>query len=421
MEKIFKYIFLAIFLASCSSLHHDRVIEVDRKEYIKTDKRLDKYSNEDILANSDLSNRVFNRNDRKINKDLKGVWVSTVLNLDFPKNKGYNPEMQKREIDQIVKNVKSWGFNAIFFQVKPASDVFYNSSKLPWSSYLTGVEGKNPGYDPLEYFIQKSHENGIELHAWINPYRVSMSNDLSKLAPNNFARLHPEYVYEYGGKLYLNPAKKEVVKYLYEVIEEIVLNYDVDGIHLDDYFYPYPDYGKLPNFDKSSFNQSGFMDLGDFRRENVNDLIKNLSVSIHKLKPNISFGISPFGIWRNSKNDINGSNTNGLQSYDSLYADSIKWMSNSWVDYIAPQIYWGIGHSAADYYELVNWWSDMARKTNTVLYVGEGLYKYRQNNWDKSEIRRHKELRDRNSNINGFIVFRYETLLNDPWMADEIK
>lgn len=418
MKKI-KYLLCLILLASCTSLN---LLEISNSSIINNKKTsIENTNNESILSDENLSKEVFNKKKRNINKNIRGVWVSTVLNLDFPSKKGLDEKTLKKEIDNIVNNVKEMGLNAIFFQVKPNNDAFYHSKNLPWSRYLTGKEGVIASFDVLDYFIKKAHENNIELHAWINPYRVSMNTNYDELSSKNIAKIHPEWVFEYAGKLYLNPAKKEVVKYLYENIEEIVKNYDIDGIHLDDYFYPYPVNNKpLPNFDKEEYimyakeNQS----LGEFRRENVNELIKNLSVSIHKIKPNISFGVSPFGIWRNYKTDIRGSKTDGLASYDTLYADVITWMENSWIDYVAPQIYWHIGHDKADYETLVEWWNKEAKRTDTVLYIGEGIYKF--NTWEKDEIKKHRLIRQKNSNVNGYIIFRYQTINENRWIADEI-
>lgn len=410
---------LLLAFMSCTSItsRNEKFTEITPSEDIS----LKNKSNQDILSNEQYSKQIFNRKNRDINKNLKGVWVSTVINLDFPKNKGFDAEVQKEEIKQIVKDVKSWGLNAIFLQVKPTDDAFYKSKNLPWSMYLTGVENGTPSYDPLKYFVEQAHENGLELHAWINPYRVSMTTDYSKLSSKNVAKKHPDWVYEYAGKLYLNPAKPEVINYLSENIEEIVTNYDIDGLHLDDYFYPYPDGSKsLPNFDDleyQKYSKDG-ESLSDFRRRNVDDLIKNLSVSVHKIKPNISFGVSPFGIWRNKKTDPKGSDTNGLQAYDSIYADALNWMQNGWVDYVAPQIYWEISNSKASYETLISWWSKNAKNTDTVLYIGEGIYKA--DTWAKDELDKHKKLREE-KNVQGFILFRYDILKQNKWMIEKVR
>lgn len=417
----------SLFIVSCTStdtfIELGKTVSKDIKVSTKTDtevKDLSKKENKEILNNNEFQKIVFDRTNRTKNKNLKGVWVASVFNLDFPKTKGEGAEEQKREIEEIVKTIKSWGMNAIFLQVKPSSDALYKSSKLPWSSYLTGKEGLNPGYDPLEYFIKVAHNNNIEIHAWVNPYRVLTHNNKSVLSEINIANVHPEWVFEYANKLYLNPAKPGVVQYLYNAIEEIVTNYDIDGIHLDDYFYPYPEKGlALPDFDKEDFLKSNYQNLGDFRRANVDSLISNLSVSIHKIKPNLPFGISPFGIWRNKSNDERGSQTSGLQAYDDLYADILKWMENGWIDYVAPQIYWNVGHEQADYAELVEWWNDVAGKTNTLLYIGEGIYKFGE--WDKDELAIHKLLRKQYQNVDGFILFRYNILKDNPQILDEVK
>ena len=415
MKKLKVFCLLSL-LASCSYIDKNvDLVEID------VNKNLVGKNNEDILKDKELKDKVFDKRYRKINNNLKGVWVSTVLNLDFPTKASLDEKEQKREIENIVKEAKDMGLNAIFFQVKPTNDAFYNSKNLPWSKYLTGKEDTKPSYDPLEYFIEVAHKNNMELHAWINPYRVSMNTDLSKISEKNIVKKHPDWVFTYEGKMYLNPAKPGVVKYLYENIEEIVKNYDVDGIHLDDYFYPYPVAGKpLPNFDKKEYEQYAELNqsLADFRRENVNNLIKNLSVSIHKIKPELAFGISPFGIWRNEKDDIRGSKTNGLASYDNLYADVVKWMENSWIDYVAPQIYWDTKHEKANYETLVKWWNDVSYKTNTTLYIGEGIYKFK--DWDTNEISKHRKIRNANDNVKGYIIFRYKTLDENRWLSDEI-
>lgn len=416
---------LAFLILSCSTTEPNLVeIKGKKPEKVEQVVKLKEQDNEKILKDETMSKIVFDRHKRKINQDLKGVWVSTVFGLDFSKTKNYDMEKQKQEIDEIVKNVKDWGLNAIFLQVKPSNAVIYPSKVHPWDACLTGVEGVDPGYDPLKYFVTKAHENNIELHAWINPYRAALTTDLSKLSNRNVVKQHPDWVFEFKGKLYLNPGKPEVVKHLYQNIEEIVKNYDVDGVHLDDYFYPYPNQGeKIANFDEAEYEKYGkqYPTIEDYRRANVDDLIKNLSVSVHKIKPELSFGVSPFGIWRNAKKDERGSLTDGLAAYDDLYADIVKWMENGWIDYVAPQIYWEIGHKKADYKTLVNWWSKEAEKTNTPLYIGEGVYKYAENNWSKDELIKHRDIRKANPSIKGYILFRYETLKNNPKIVEEMR
>ncbi|CAM3429810.1 glycoside hydrolase family 10 protein [Pseudostreptobacillus hongkongensis] len=389
----------------------------DKKETEKEDKLIvdSSATNDEILSNENLKSVVFDRSDRQVNKDLKGVWVASVLNLDFPKTRG--TENQKREIDNMMDNIKNWGLNAVFFHVRPAADALYKSENEPWSIYLTGVQDQDPGYDPLAYAIEAAHKRGLELHAWINPYRASMNLDRSKLSDRSVVKKHPEWIFEYDGKYYMNPGNPDVVRYVSNEIEYIVRNYDIDGMHLDDYFYPYPSstLNLSDSFDDAEYekNTKGFTDRKEWRRDNVDKMIQNLSVSVHKIKPKLSFGVSPFGIWRNVSSDPSGSNTKGLQAYDSLYADSVKWMREGWVDYIAPQIYWNIGFDKADYTELVRWWSSVSEKTNTPFYVGQGTYKA--SDWKNSdETARQLELNKNYKAVNGVIFFRYETLLNNP-------
>lgn len=402
-----------ITLIKIEDLEKEKKSEV--KDIHKINEETSKIDNEEILSNENLKTNVFDRNQRVLNNNLKGVWVATVARLDFPHTS--SAESQKKEIDTIMDNVKSWGLNAVFFHVRPTADAFYLSENEPWSIYLTGTQDKYPGFDPLEYAIEAAHSRGIELHAWINPYRSSMNLDLDKLSSKSVVKKHPEWIFTYDNKFYMNPGNPEVVKYVSKEIEYIVSKYDIDGLHLDDYFYPYPSAtSSLPeNVDDKEYEIYGknFDNKADWRRDNVNNMIKNLSVSVHKIKPGISFGVSPFGIWRNKDNDLTGSDTKGLQSYDSLYADSIEWMKEGWVDYIAPQIYWKIGHSKADYSELVKWWSQKARETNTALYVGQGTYKV--NEWeDSEETTKQLKLNESYPEVKGTIFFRYETLLNNP-------
>ncbi|WP_156300309.1 glycoside hydrolase family 10 protein [Streptobacillus canis] len=427
MKKIIAGLALASFLISCSSAVEqvDLYKDYKPKYELGTEKKVEeevtitsKTSNKEILSNEKLTTVIFNRENRKINKNLKGVWVASVINLDFPKTK--TMEEQKREIDTMMDNVKSWGLNAVFFHVRPSADALYNSDFEPWSIYLTGVQNQNPGYDPLEYAINAAHKRGIELHAWINPYRASMTTDISKLSDKSIVKRKPEWIFEYEGKFYMNPGNPKVVSYVSGAIEEIVEKYDIDGLHLDDYFYPYPSStAKMgDNVDQKEFDMygAGYSNREDWRRDNVNNMIKNLSVSVHKIKPNLSFGVSPFGIWRNIENDARGSKTRGLQSYDSLYADSLKWMQEGWIDYVAPQIYWNIGFEKADYEELVKWWAEKSSETNTPLYVGHGVYKYLEGNpWkDPKELEKQLKLNEKYEAVDGSIFFRYGTLLENP-------
>ena len=348
--------------------------------------------------------------------ELRGVWVASVINIDWPSKKGLSVESQKREYIQILENVKKWNMNAVFVQVKPVGDAFYPSKYAPWSEYLTGTQGINPGYDPLKFMVDEAHKRGIEFHAWFNPYRLTMNGGIEKLSSNNIGRKKPEWTVMYGGKLYLNPGIPEVNDYVVDSIMEVVKNYDIDGVHMDDYFYPYKVKGQeYP--DSTQYKKYGrnFSSIGDWRRNNINMLVQKLNKSIKNEKSDVSFGISPFGVWRNASTDpIKGSNTRaGIQNYDDLYADILKWMENSWLDYVAPQIYWNQGFEVAEYNTLVNWWSNNAKKTKTDLYIGQAAYKVK--DWTNSnELTNQINYNRRFSEVKGSIFFSYKSLRDNP-------
>ncbi len=302
-------------------------------------------------------------------REFRGAWLHTVSG-------GYKgmgtAEMKKLLIEQL-NSLQEAGINAIVFQVRPEADALYKSNLEPWSRFLTGVQGQapSPEWDPMAFMIEECHKRGMEFHAWVNPYRVK-TNLKSTLAPNHIYWKHPEWFVEYGNQLYFDPGIPESRKFIGKVVKDIVGRYDVDAIHMDDYFYPYPIAGKdFP--DDLSFARygMGFSKKQDWHRDNVNVLIKELHELIRSEKPWVKFGISPFGIYRNKKNDPNGSETNGLQNYDELYADILLWVNKGWIDYSVPQIYWEIGNPAADYEKLVAWWAKHA--SNRPLFIGQDV------------------------------------------------
>lgn len=309
------------------------------------------------------------------NERMEGIWVSTTLNLDYPSTKTKNSETLKAEADEIINNCADMGITDIFFQVRPASDSFYKSDIYPWSQWLTGAQGVAPdnNFDPLQYWIDNAHSKGMKLHAWINPYRVTNNinltlNDLAYTSP---ARQHPEWVVSHEGKLYFDPAIPDVQNLVVSGIEEIVNNYNVDGIHMDDYFYP----GSTFNDSASYAKYGNGMDKDNWRRENVNTLVNNIHSKIKSTNKDIEFGISPVGVWANKKNNPLGSDTYGSESYYKNYADTRKWALEGWIDYIAPQIYWEIGNKTIDYKTAVMWWADTLKDCNTKLYIGLADYK----------------------------------------------
>jgi len=307
-------------------------------------------------------------------REFRGVWVATLSNIDWPSRPGLTADQQKQEFIGILEKHKSQGINAIILQVRPAADAFYGKSREPWSQWLMGKQGVAPaaGYDPLTFAIKEAHFRGIELHAWFNPYRASM-NSVTPLSEQHITKKHPEWFFTYGGKKQFDPGIPEVREYITQVILDVVKNYDVDGIHFDDYFYPYPIAGQRID-DGNTFYKypNNFSDVKDWRRNNVDLLIKMVDDSIHHYKKYVKFGISPFGIWRNKYEDAEGSASSGLSNYAELYADSRKWVKEGWVDYINPQIYFTFTRKAAPFGVLLDWWSNNAYGRH--VYVGHGAY-----------------------------------------------
>lgn len=308
-------------------------------------------------------------------REFRAAWIQSV-NGQF---RGMPTEKLKQNLIGQLNSLQKAGINAIIFQVRPEADALYASRLEPWSRFLTGVQGKapEPYWDPMQFMIDECHKRGMEFHAWINPYRTKTTLK-SELAPNHVYNIHPEWFVTYGDQLYFDPALPESRRHICMVVRDIVSRYDVDAIHMDDYFYPYPIKGKdFP--DDASFARfgGGFSNKGDWRRSNVNVLIKKLHETIREIKPWVKFGVSPFGIYRNESSDPLGSKTKGLQNYDDLYADVLLWAREGWIDYNIPQIYWHIGHPVADYETLVKWW---ARNTeNRPLFIGQSVMNTVQN------------------------------------------
>jgi len=361
----------------------------------------------------------------KINdNELRGVWIATVFNINFPSKPGISADQMKTEIDDIIENCKEANLNAIFFQVRPTGDALYDSAIFPTSKYLTGKQG-DPfvgGFDPLRYIIEEAHKNNIELHAWVNPYRItnasaaSPEQDLNALAPNNPARMNPSWVVKYDGKLFYNPGLPEVQELITNGITEIVRKYDVDGIHFDDYFYPYPVAGV--NFDDdAAYKKHGtsYNSIGDFRRASVNKLVENVYKEIKKINPEVRFGISPFGIWANQSDKTpTGSKTGGLESYYSIYSDAKAWVNGGYIDYICPQIYWSFTTKVAPFDVLVRWWSALVDGTGVDLYIGHAAY--RVSEWDSDrELPRQVEYARSYMGVAGSVFYGYKDLIENSY------
>jgi len=303
-------------------------------------------------------------------REFRGAWIQCV-NGQF---QGMSPLTMQKTLQGQLDELQKDGVNAIIFQIRSECDALYDSKMEPWSRFLTGVQGQAPSpyWDPLQWMVTECHKRGMELHAWINPYRAK-TKTTTMLSSNHIAIKHPELVFSYDGQFILNPAKSANREYICKIVDDIVRRYDIDGIHIDDYFYPYPVSGLvIPDDNDFQQNNNGFSNINDWRRDNVNVFIKQLHDSIKSIKPWVKFGVSPFGIYRNKINAPNiGSDTKGLQNYDDLYADVLLWVNNGWVDYCVPQIYWQIGHPTADYSALINWWNKYAG--NRPLYIGEDV------------------------------------------------
>ncbi len=309
--------------------------------------------------------------------EFRAVWIATVNNIDWPSKPGLSTDQQKKEILAILDRHAKNGINALIMQVRPASDAFYPSDLEPWSKYLTGTPGKAPFpfYDPLRFWIEECHKRNMEFHAWLNPFRVAQNAE-EPLAGNHIAFKHPDWIVNYGGKLYFDPGLPETREFVTKVVTDIVTRYDVDAIHFDDYFYPYPLREDFPDGNSFAQYNRGYKpgQKADWRRENVDLIIRMLSAGIKKTKPWVKFGISPFGVWRNNADDPEGSKTTAsTTNYDQLYADILKWQKNGWIDYCLPQLYWQIGNPSVDFLTLSIWWA--AHAYNRAMYIGHAVYK----------------------------------------------
>lgn len=310
-----------------------------------------------------------------ITHEMRGLWVATVRNIDWPSRNTLSADQQRAELLDILDRAKAAGFNAIFLQVRSAGDAMYASPLEPWSASLTGTQGKDPGYDPLAFAVTQAHARGLELHAWINPYRAGNTADSASLAANHIFHARPELVRVYGGSLWFDPGEPDVQTEVINVVKDIVQRYDVDGIHADDYFYPYQvkdANGATLDFpDSASYARSGStLSRDDWRRANVDQFVQRLYQEVHALKPTIDVGISPFGIWRPG----NPPSVSGLDAYATIYADSRKWLQQGWVDYLAPQLYWANSAPQQSFSALLDWWiSQNTRGRN--LWPGMAAYR----------------------------------------------
>lgn len=367
-------------------------------------------------------------------KDIRGVWISNVANIDTPK--GLPVAEYQDYLRKMIANVASYNLNTIIFQVRPTNDAYYYSKLNPMSRYITGHEGQDPGFDVLAFVIEEAKKYHISVHAWMNPYRVSLAaldklemtkeEYLNSLDDLNFAKRHPEHtIIDGANKIILSPSHPEVIEFVTESIMEVIDNYDVEGVHIDDYFYPY---AKIPEekeqADYLKYRDDENQSFDDFRRNNVNKMIKSIhdamKKSFNKNHKKVLFGISPFAIYRtNSKIREDGwdkgsyHSANALQCYSELYSDVYKWMKEKWIDYVVPQVYFPFGRSDVTYHDLVWWWSNICEETKTTLYIGMGLYQMGSNEvWDNpEEMANQLKFNCQYSNVNGVIFFTYKDLV----------
>ena len=362
---------------------------------------------------------------------FRGAWIATVANIDWPSVEAVgNDSLQQEEMVWILDSLQSLGINAVIFQVRPTADALYYSELEPSSHWLTGTQGVPLTYDPLEWTIDEAHKRNMEVHVWLNPYRVNLAKtDTSILAPDHLLRRHPEWFWCYAKQWYFDPGLPITREWICTVVQDIVDRYDIQAIHMDDYFYPYPQ-GKQALPDTTTFAQypRGFEDIRDWRRDNVNLAIQAISETIKECKPEVEFGISPFGVWRNAAVDSTGSATQaGITNYDDLYADIRLWIREGWIDYVLPQLYWEIGKKVADYEILAHWWANEVKGTKCQLYIGMAPYRLEgaspKTPWGQgNEIGRQMRLNRTIPEISGECFYSTRPLLRNPrGVCDTIK
>lgn len=351
---------------------------------------------------------------------LRGMWLASVANRDWPSRPGLTAGQQRAELIGHLDTAVKRRLNAVIFQIRPAADALWPSPYEPWSQYLTGTQGKDPGWDPLGTAVKEAHARGLELHGWFNPYRVAVHDDPKKLVASHPARKHPDWVVAYGGKLYYNPGIPAVRAFVQKAMLDALRRYPIDAVHWDDYFYPYPVAGQTFD-DDAAYDEygGGFPSRAAWRRDNIDKLVRETAAKIRRIRPGTQFGISPFGVWRNASTDPLGSDTRaGVQTYDDLHADTRTWVREHWIDYVCPQLYWSLGFTAADYAKLLPWWAKVAKGSGTRLYVGEALYKAgdpaQPAAWqDPAELSRHLTLAEKHPEVGGHVFFSAKEVKED--------
>lgn len=351
---------------------------------------------------------------------MRAAWIATVANIDWPTSSNLSTAKQKEELISMLDGLAKNNINTVIFQARPTADAFYLSTLEPWSRYLTGRQGNKPEpyWDPLTFLVQEAHLRFMEVHVWLNPYRVLNENGISSLSQDHIYHRRKDLIVNYGGKYYFNPGLDDTRKHLNEVVRDIVERYEIDAIHFDDYFYPYPVGGMdFPDQDTYLKNQRGFTNKADWRRNNVDLVISELRETIKSVKPWVEFGISPFGVWRNQHVDPTGSATRaGIQNYDDLYADILKWLREGTIDYVTPQLYWEIGKKVADYEILLDWWSK--NSYDRKLYIGlfaSGLEINKDAAWKRpNELARQLRMNKKYPELAGVMYYSARPFLRNP-------
>ncbi len=351
--------------------------------------------------------------------EFRAAWIVTVANIDWPSKKGLPAGQQKEEFIRLLDMHKKNGMNAVIMQIRPVADAFYPSRFEPWSEYLTGIQGlpPDPYYDPLQFMIEETHKRGMEFHAWINPYRAVFNVNRSSVAANHITMLFPQWFVTYGNTKFFDPGIPEVREHVNRVVRDLVERYDLDAIHFDDYFYPYHISGKEFPDDVSYVKYGNGIDKGDWRRSNVDTIIKMVGETIKSVNKRVKFGVSPFGIWRNSSKDQRGSASRaGITNYDDLYADILLWLEKGWIDYIAPQLYWETTNKFVGFNMLLDWWANNTYGKH--LYIGHGIYRaleYKSGSWkNPNEIPSQIKAVRANTNVQGSIYYSSASLAKNP-------
>ena len=343
-------------------------------------------------------------------REFRAAWIATVINLDWPSRPGLPADEQQRELVTLLDDLYAAGINAVVFQIRAESDAFYDSPYEPWSCWLTGMQGlpPSPYYDPLSFAVEEAHKRGMELHAWFNPYRVIRPSPYSRAA-THVSNTHPEWLLSFSDITILDPGIPAARQHVTNVVMDIVTRYDFDGIHADDYFYPYPPNTISTQDDASylAYNPTG-MSRGDWRRNNVNLLLKAIYDSIQTVKPHVRFGMSPFGIWKNGV----PSGITGLDAYGTIYCDAVAWLQGQYVDYLTPQLYWQIG-GGQDYLKLMPWWASQVNGRH--LYPGHAPYRINSSSWTANELPNQvrADRSYRAANVLGSVFFRARNGITD--------